>query len=120
MRACHACVVLQYNNGHGDMARAAIKRNPDPTKPFIRGDYNGSLQGMARRSDCSDFGVPNIIRILYSSGPESLDADPLKRKQLKQGILGWQYWIDQVEGTKPNNHFEGGMEGGPVLVCLSV
>ena len=31
-------------------------------------------------------------------------------EQLKQGILGWQYWIDQIEGTKPDNHFEGGME----------
>ena len=65
---------------------------------------------MARRSDCSDFGVPNIIRVLYSRGPESLDSDPTKREQLKQGILGWQYWISQIEGTKPDNHFEGGME----------
>ena len=73
--------------------------------------HNGSLQGMARRSDCSDFGVPNLIRLLYSSGPGSIDTDPRKREQLKQGILGWQYWIDQLEGTKPDNHFEGGMEG---------
>ena len=132
-----------YNNDHGDIARVAIQRNPDPTKPIIRSDYNvraspasaasaaaacaagwlrsslparcltaaqGSLEGMARRSDCSDFGVPNIIRVLYSRGPDSLDSDPTKREQLKQGILGWQYWISQIEGTEPDNHFEGGME----------
>lgn len=56
----------------------------------------GSLEGMAHRSDCSDFGVPNIIRVLYSSGRDSIDSDPTKREQLKQGILGWQYWIDEV------------------------
>jgi hypothetical protein len=67
-------------------------------------------KGMAARSDCSDFGVPNIIRVLYSKGQHSLDTDPYKRAQLKQGILGWQYWIDQIEGTAPDNHFEGGME----------
>ena len=62
------------------------------------------------RVDCSDFGVPNIIRILYSRGVGSLDSDPIKREQLKQGILGWQYWIDQIEGTEPDNHFQGSME----------
>ena len=29
-----------YNNDHGDIARVAIQRNPDPTKPIIRSDYN--------------------------------------------------------------------------------
>jgi hypothetical protein len=100
-----------YSNDHGDITRVAIERNPAaPTKPVIQNDYNGSLASMAHRSDCSDFGVPNIIRVLYSKGPNSLDTDPIKREQLKQGILGWQYWIDQIEGTKPDNHFQGSME----------
>jgi hypothetical protein len=100
-----------YSNDHGDITRVAIKRNPTaPSKPVIQNDYNGSLQSMAMRVDCSDFGVPNIIRILYSRGAGSLDSDPIKREQLKQGILGWQYWIDQIEGTEPDNHFQGSME----------
>ena len=99
-----------YGNDHGDITRVAIQRNPTAPKPVIQNDYNGTLQSMARRRDCSDFGVPNIIRVLYSAGAVSLDSDPIKREQLKQGILGWQYWIDQIEGTKPHNHFEGGME----------
>ena len=103
----------KYNNDHGDVARIGLQRNPDAaTKPFIQNDYNGSLSGMARRSDCSDFGVPNIIRVLYTSGmgKDGIDSDPVKKEQLKQGILGWQFWIDQIQGTQPDNHFEGGME----------
>ena len=57
-----------YNNDHGDIARVAIQRNPDPTKPIIRSDYN------VRASPALDLALPRLAQRapLADSGADCL------------------------------------------------
>ena len=90
-----------YDNLVGDATRAALHLTP-PGKPMIRGDYNGTIQNMRDRKDCSDFNAPMLMRVLYTAGA---NLPPAKRAQLKAAFQNWQFWVDEVQGG-----FEGGME----------